>query len=188
MKAEMTSSKGLAWRTFSRSSLGIAALLPAAPDHRRRDGPPPTLHGPRQDPDRERRRHFYRVAELARCVKKRMEWQLWLICPEPPYSTPRCCSTGAFPFCTAALSPTRVSVRNVFHGAAFGVGYIRPLRRRACARMCEPFNHSVGKGTDRITYEIEARGVVAKKKKAQEHAATVASTTPRALAQNGRKK
>ena len=49
---------------------------------------------------------------------------------------------------------------------------------RPCARMCEPFNHSAGERTNRITHEIEARGVVVKKKKAQEHAATVASTTP----------
>ena len=36
--------------------------------------------------------------------------------------------------------------------------------------MCEPFNHSVGEGTDRITHEIEARGVAAKKKKKRCHA------------------
>ena len=35
--------------------------------------------------------------------------------------------------------------------------------------MCEPFNHSVGKGTDLITYEIEARGVATKKRKKRRH-------------------
>ena len=40
------------------------------------------------------------------------------------------------------------------------------LRRRcACARLCEPLNHSAGERTDRITHEIEASGVAAKKKK-----------------------
>ena len=46
----------------------------------------------------------------------------------------------------------------------------RIRRRRACARLCEPLNHSAGERTDRITHEIEARGVAAKKKKKACHA------------------
>ena len=41
----------------------------------------------------------------------------------------------------------------------------RLRRRHVCACLCEPFNHSAGERTDRITHEIEARGVAAKKKK-----------------------
>ena len=58
----------------------------------------------------------------------------------------------------------------------------------ACARMCEPFNHSVGEGTDRITYEIEARGVATKDRKKRCHDRYPSDHDPRALAQNGRKK